>query len=103
MKEPAKEGCCCKKQTARSDEERRRLINRLKRIEGQVRGLQKMLEQDAYCADILTQAAAVKAAVNAFSKDLLVRHMHTCVVRDVRAGDDTVMNELAELVQKLMK
>ena len=62
-----------------------------------------MLEQDAYCADILTQSAAVKAALDSFNRDLLVRHMHTCVVRDVRAGDDTVMDELAELVRKLMK
>ncbi len=103
MNQTEKPSCCCKKHTERSDEERKRLLNRLKRIEGQVRGLQKMLEQDAYCADILTQSAAVKAALDSFNRDLLVRHMHTCVVRDVRAGDDTVMDELAELVRKLMK
>ena len=94
---------CCEKKTERSEEERKKLMNRLKRIEGQVRGLQKMLENDAYCADILTQSAAVNAAVNAFNKDLLARHLRTCVVRDIRAGDDDAVEELAELVKKLMK
>jgi DNA-binding FrmR family transcriptional regulator len=94
---------CCEKKTERSEDERRKLMNRLKRIEGQVRGLQKMLENDAYCADILTQSAAVSAAINSFNKDLLARHLHTCVVRDIRAGDDAAVDELAELVKKLMK
>ena len=94
---------CGDKKTERSAEERKKLMNRLKRIEGQVRGLQRMLEEDAYCADILTQAAAVSAAINAFNKDLLARHLHTCVVRDIRSGDDAAVDELAELVKKLMK
>ena len=93
----------CQKHTERSEEEKRRLRNRLKRIEGQVRGLQNMLENDAYCADILTQSAAVSAAINAFNKDLLARHIRTCVVRDIRAGDEEAVDELAALVQKLMK
>ena len=93
----------CGRKTERSEEERKRLMNRLRRIEGQVRGLQNMLEQDAYCAEILTQTAAVTAALNAFSRDLLTRHLHTCVVRDIRAGRDGAVDELAELVQKLMK
>ena len=98
--------CCCGesgKHTMRSEEERKKLMNRLRRIEGQVRGLQKMLENDAYCADILTQSAAVSAAINSFNKDLLARHLHTCVVRDIRSGDDSAVDELAELVKKLMK
>ncbi len=94
---------CGDKKTERSAEERKKLMNRLKRIEGQVRGLQRMLEEDAYCADILTQSAAVSAAINAFNKDLLARHLHTCVVRDIRSGDDAAVDELAELVKKLMK
>lgn len=98
-----KSPACCGKKTERSEAERKKLMNRLKRIEGQVRGLQKMLENDAYCADILTQSAAVNAAINAFNKDLLARHLHTCVVRDIRAGDDSAVDELAELVKKLMK
>ncbi len=78
-------------------------MNRLKRIEGQVRGLQRMLEENAYCADILTQAAAVNAALNAFSRDLLERHLKSCVVRDIRSGDDGAVTELTELLRKLMK
>ena len=78
-------------------------MNRLKRIEGQVRGLQRMLEEDAYCADILTQAAAVNAALNAFSRDLLERHLNSYVVRDIRSGDDCAVTELTELLRKLMK
>lgn len=95
--------CCCEKKTERSADTRKKLLNRLKRIEGQVRGLQNMLEQDAYCADILVQSAAVGAALNAFNRDLLAQHIHTCVVRDIRAGDDAAVEELAALVQKLMK
>lgn len=95
--------CCCQKHTERSDEERRRLINRLRRIEGQVRGLQSMLEKDAYCTDILTQCAAVKAALNAFDRDLLARHIRTCVVRDLKAGDESVIDELADTIQRMMK
>ena len=78
-------------------------MNRLKRIEGQVRGLQRMLEQDAYCADILTQSAAVSAAIGAFNRDLLERHLHSCVVRDIRSGDDEAVEELTALLRKLMK
>lgn len=99
---PEKE-CCCHKKTERDEAERKKLMNRLRRIEGQVRGLQKMLETDAYCADILTQSAAVSAAINAFNKDLLAQHLHTCVVRDIRAGSEQAVDELAELVKKLMK
>ncbi len=96
--------CCgCEKHTQRSDTEKRRLVNRLRRIEGQVRGLQSMIERDAYCTDILTQSAAVKAAVNAFNRDLLALHIQGCVARDLRAGDDSVIDELVDTVQKLMK
>ena len=94
---------CCGKKTERSEAERKQLMNRLKRIEGQVRGSQRMLEQDAYCADILTQSAAVSAAISAFNRDLLTRHLHSCVVRDIRSGDDGAVEELAELLKKLMK
>ena len=76
--------CCCKKHTARSEEEKKKLINRLKRIEGQIRGIIGMMENDAYCNDILIQSAAVNAAVNAFNKELLASHIRTCVARDIR-------------------
>ena len=93
----------CARTTLRSEEERTRLIHRLNRIEGQIRGIRGMLERDAYCADILTQSAAVNAAVNAFNRDLLERHLRSCVVRDIRAGDEGAVEELVHLVQQLMK
>lgn len=94
--------CCCRS-TERSEEQRKKLVNRLSRIEGQIRGLKGMLEKDAYCVDILTQSAAVSAAVNSFNRELLADHIHSCVVRDIRRGDDEVVDELVELLQKLMK
>lgn len=91
------------RKTERTDEERRKLLNRLSRIEGQVRGLKGMIEKDAYCADILTQSAAIGAALDAFNRDLLSRHVHSCVVRDIRGGHDEVVDELMDLLGKLMK
>ena len=87
----------------RGDKERRDLMNRLKRIEGQVRGLQRMLEEDAYCPDILTQASAVSSAINSFCRVLLTSHLRTCVAEDIRAGHDEAVDELADTLQKLMK
>ena len=94
---------CCQKKKERSDKEYRDLMNRLKRIEGQVRGIQGMLEKDAYCTDIMVQVAAVNAALNSFNKVLLTNHLHTCVAENIRAGNDEVIDELAALLQKLMK
>ena len=93
---------CCKK-TFRAEEERRSLINRLNRIEGQIRGLRSMVEDDAYCNDILIQSAAVNAAVNAFNRELIAHHVKGCVVRDVENGDLEVVDELVTTLQKLMK
>ena len=93
----------CEKQTLRSDEQKKKLINRLKRIEGQVCGIQRMIEQDAYCNDILIQSAAVNAAMNALNKDLLASHIRSCVARDIREGKDEVIDELVLTLQKLMK
>ena len=101
---PDQEICgCCEKTTARTEEERKKLIHRLNRIEGQVRGIRGMLEKDAYCADILVQSAAVSAAVNAFNKELLASHIRVCVARDIREGKDEVIDELVTTLQKLMK
>ena len=94
---------CGERKTLRTDAERRKLIHRLNRIEGQIRGIRGMVEREAYCADILTQSAAVNAAVNAFNRDLIASHMRTCVARDLRAGKDEVIEELAETLRKLMK
>ena len=96
--------CCCHQKTKhRSPEEQRSLINRLSRIEGQVRGLRDMLQKDAYCTDIMVQVAAVNAALNSFNKVLLTNHLHTCVAENIREGNDEVIDELAALLQKLMK
>jgi DNA-binding FrmR family transcriptional regulator len=87
----------------RSEEEYKKLVNRLNRIEGQIRGIKGMLEKNAYCTDILVQSAAVSAAVNAFNKELLASHIRTCVARDIRDGKDEVIDELVGTLQKLMK
>lgn len=101
---PDKEICeCCGKMTDRSEEERKKLIHRLNRIEGQIRGIRGMVEKDAYCTDILIQSAAVNAAVNAFNKDLIASHIRGCVARDIRDGKDEVIDELVATLQKLMK
>ncbi len=98
-----KPACCCEKHTQRNDEQKKKLLNRLKRIEGQVRGLQSMIMNDAYCNDILIQSAAVNAAVNSFNKELLAAHIHSCVARDLREGRDEIVDELVTTMQKLMK
>ncbi|MGP1508522.1 MAG: metal-sensing transcriptional repressor [Sphaerochaeta sp.] len=96
--------CCCGERTTnRSDEQKKRLINRLKRIEGQVRGIMQMIQNDAYCNDVLIQSAAVGAAVNSFSREVLSAHVHGCVARDIREGKDEVIDELVQTVQKLMR
>lgn len=97
------EQCCCHKRRERSEEEYKALCNRLSRIEGQIRGLRGMLERDAYCPDILAQAAAANAALNAFSRELLNQHIRTCVARDLREGKDQVVDELMSTLQKFMK
>jgi len=94
---------CERKVKLRSAEEKKALLVRLKRIEGQVRGIYNMVENDAYCADILTQAAAVNAAMNSFNKQLLSSHMRSCVVENIKNGNEEVIDELVALLQKLMK
>lgn len=94
---------CEEKHKHREEKEYRSLLNRLSRIEGQIRGIKGMLENDAYCTDILIQVSAVSAALNAFNKELLSRHLHTCVAENIRKGDDSVIDELVVTLQKLMK
>ena len=98
-----KETCCCHKTKERSGQEYKRLINRLNRIEGQVRGVKSMVEKDAYCTDILVQVAAVNAALNSFSKELLASHIRSCVVNDIRDGKEETIDELVATIQKLMR
>ena len=94
--------CCCRHKE-RSQEEYKALLNRLNRIEGQVRGIRGMLEKDAYCVDILVQVAAANSALNSFSKELLAQHIGTCVAEDLRAGSNEKLDELIKLLPKLMK
>lgn len=95
--------CCSHKTKHRTEAEYKALTNRLSRIEGQVRGIRKMLESDAYCTDILTQVSAVQAALNAFNRELLADHIRTCVAEDIRSGKDDTIDELVQTLQKLMK
>ena len=87
----------------REEDELRGLTNRLSRIEGQVRGVKNMLEAEAYCTDILTQVAAIQAALNAFNKELLANHIKSCVVKDIKEGKLEVVDDLVCTLQKLMK
>lgn len=93
----------CHRTTERSENERKSLINRLSRIEGQVRGIRGMVEKDVYCTDILIQVAAVNAALNSFNKQLLSEHIRNCVASDIREGNDETIEELVAVLQKLMK
>ena len=93
----------CAKKKERSDAEYKKLINRLNRISGQINGIKKMVENDAYCTDILVQVAAVNAALNSFNKELLGEHIRTCVADNIKNGNDEVVDELVKTLQKLMK
>ena len=93
----------CARHKERSPGEYRRLMNRLSRIEGQIRGIRGMVENGAYCPDILVQSAAVSAAMNAFNRELLASHIRTCVTEDIRGGRDEAVDELLDTMKKLMK
>lgn len=98
--------CCChcaERTKDRGEKEKRDLINRLSRIEGQVRGIKKMVEEDAYCVNVLTQVAAANAALNSFTGVLLAEHIKTCVADDIREGREETVDELVMLLKKLMK
>ncbi len=94
--------CECRKKI-RDNKEQKDLITRLNRIEGQIRGIRKMVENDTYCVDILTQVSAASAALNSFNKALLSNHIKTCVVDDIKAGNEEIIEELVEMLKKLMK
>lgn len=95
--------CCCHKTKKRSDDEYKKLINRLNRIEGQIRGIKDMVEKNAYCVDIIVQTSAVNGAINSFTKELLSNHIKTCVANDIRQGNDETIDELLSVLYKLMK
>lgn len=95
--------CCSGKHKMRHEDEKKLLVNRLKRIEGQVRGICKMVESDAYCTDILVQVSAVTSALNSFNKSLLETHIKTCVADGIEKGDGEVISELCETMKRLMR
>ncbi len=99
------ERCCheCKRTKERGEDEKKSLMHRLSRIEGQIRGIKSMIERDEYCIDILTQSSAVSAALGAFNRELLSSHIKTCVKADIKAGNDETLDELLGMLQKLMK
>ena len=94
---------CCTKKKERTDEEYKKLIHRLNRIEGQVKGIKRMVEQNAYCTDILIQVSAINSALNSFNKKLLANHIKTCVADDIRQGKDDTIDDLVKTLQRLMK
>ena len=99
-----KDECCCSNRTKeRTEEEHRGLINRLSRIEGQIRGIKNMVENDAYCTDIIMQVSAVTAALNSFNKELLSAHIKGCVAEDIKKGREDTVDDLVKTLQKLMK
>ena len=103
MENKSEKECCYHSSKHRSDKEYKDLMNRLSRIEGQVRGIKGMLEKDAYCPEILVQVSAVNAALNSFNKVLLANHIRTCVADDIRDGKDETVDELVKVLQKLMR
>ena len=98
-----KECCCNKKTKQRSEAEYKKLINRLNRIEGQVRGVKGMIEKNAFCTDIIIQVSAINAALNSFNKELLSNHIKTCVANDIKEGKDETIDDLLNTLSKLMK
>lgn len=94
---------CGGKHKMRDEEEKKALLTRLRKIEGQVRGIEKMVENNSYCPDILIQVSAATSALNSFNKVLLASHIKTCVANDIRAGKDETIDELCQVLQKLMK
>ena len=97
------EKSCCMRTKQRSQKEIKDLTTRLNRIEGQVRGVKNMVEEDRYCVDILNQVSAVQSALHSFTKELLANHIHSCVVDDIRAGKEDAVEELCKTIKKIMK
>lgn len=96
--------CACHvRHKERTEEEKKTLLLRLKRAEGQIRGIEKMIEENAYCPDILIQVSAVTSALNSFNKELLACHIRSCVAEDIKAGKEESVDELVHVLQKLMK
>lgn len=94
------ENCCCNKKTKRNDDEKKLIINRLNRIGGQIKGITKMVEEDAYCNDVLVQLSAVKNSIKSLSTHILENHLFTCVARDLEKGDLDTIDEIISLFKR---
>lgn len=95
--------CCCNHRTrVRNDDEMKKLLNRLSRVEGQVRGVRKMLEEDAYCIDIVNQVSAVTSALNSFTAEILTQHFETCVKDDLAEGNDEKLIEAITALKRII-
>lgn len=103
--EPADSLCpyCGPRHKERTEEEKKALLSRLRRVEGQIRGIEKMVESGAYCPDILVQVSAATSALNSFNKELLACHIKSCVAEDIKNGNEKTVDELCRVLQKLMK
>ena len=95
--------CECVRHKKRTEEEKKDLLVRLRKAEGQIRGIEKMVEEDVYCPDILIQVSAVTSALNSFNKQLLAAHIRGCVAQDIQAGNDSAVDEFVSVMQKLMR
>ena len=91
------------KHTHRASDNKSKLVNRLNRLEGQIRGIKSMVEEDVYCDDILIQVAAVKSALDAFSSSLFEEHLKTCVVRDIKANNPEIIEEVLTTIKRLTR
>jgi len=97
------EHCEMHKSTDRDDVTVNELSKRLNRLEGQIRGIKTMVENDVYCDDILIQVAAVKSALDGFAAELFAQHLRTCVVRDIKAGDPAILDEVLTTIKRLYR
>ena len=91
---------CCSKKTKRSEDEKKRIQNRLNRIGGQINGISKMIDNDAYCNDVLIQLSAVKNSVKSLSQYILENHLYTCVARDLEKGELDALDEIVSLFKR---
>lgn len=95
--------CCKHKKDPRSEEDIKKIVNRLNRIEGQIGGIRKMVEDNRYCPEIITQVSAVQSSLNSLTKEIMAAHIKSCVVDDIKAGKIEAVDELCELLKKTMK
>lgn len=90
-------------ETIREEEYKNKLVSRLNRAEGQIRGIRNMVEKDAYCDDILNQISAVQAALDSVGKMILESHIRGCVVQDIQAGKEEIIDELMGTIGRMLK